>query len=156
VGATQDLGKALVTKRRSLGRDARLARVWWASSPAVALDLVGSIKLAPGATAEETEAQVRESAHRLSVTLAEHGPTLERARAALARLDHALKLAQSRGVLQQFNWRFKFLRQKQPQLYYGRARAKLKTEIARRLAASGGGLPDLGGIVDTVLPPPTK
>src|SRR5262249_34006574 len=102
------------------------------------------------------ERRIRESAPRLGIPLAEHGPTLERARAALAKLERGLKLAQQRGVLQQFNWRFKFLRQKQPRLSYGDAHNRLKSEIARRIAEGGGGLPDLSGIIDAVLPLPTK
>jgi hypothetical protein len=99
IGTAQDLSKALAAQRHALGRDTQLARMWWISSPAAALELTRSIKLAPGATVEEAERRIRESARRLGTPLAEHGPTLERARAALAKLDRGLKLAQSRGVL---------------------------------------------------------
>src|SRR5262249_5828464 len=54
-------------------------------------------------------------------------------------------LATRQGTLWEFNARFQFLRQKQPGLNYGRIHGKLKAEIARRLAESGG-LPDLAGI----------
>jgi hypothetical protein len=158
VGTGQDLGKALTAQRRTIGRDAELRRVWWVSSPTAALELVRTTDPAPGssATVEAIERRIREAARRRRIPLAEHAATLARARTALARLDRGLELAQQRGVLQQFNWRFKFLRQKQPSLDYGRARTALKAEIARRLAEGGGGLPDLGGIVDAVLPLPTE
>src|SRR5262249_40617441 len=152
VGATQDLAKALAAQRRSIGRDAQLARVWWVSSLEAALELARAAGPVPGSntTIEAIERRIREAARQRRIPLAEHAPTLERARTALARLDRGLALAKQRGVLQQFNWRFKFLRQKQPRLDYGRAYAALKAE--RRLAASAGALPDLAGIVDAVLP----
>jgi hypothetical protein len=155
IGATQDLARALAAQRRQLGRDARLARVWWSTATA-ALELARAVDLPPGTTVKGAKAAVRQAARRRGIPLAEHETTLERVRTALAKLDHGLEVAKQRGVLWEFNARFKFLRQKQPQLDYGRAHAKLKAEIARRLAESGGGLPDLGGIVDTVLPLPTK
>jgi hypothetical protein len=73
-------------------------------------------------------------------------------KAALTKLDAGLELAKRRGVLQEFNWRFKFLGRKDPKLNYGAAHHKLKLEIARRLAESAGTLPDLRGLVDAVLP----
>jgi len=152
LGATQDLPRALTAQRRSLGRDTRFARIWWVSSPAVALELTRAITLAPEATVKEAETAIRK-ARQLRIPLAEHDATLERARGAIARLDRGLEVAKQRGVLQEFNWRFKFLRQKQPDLSYGTAHAKLKAEIAKRIAESGkNGLPDLTGIVDAVLP----
>src|SRR5262249_26783170 len=39
IGATQNLGKALAAQRRSIGRDAQLASVWWVSSLEAALEL---------------------------------------------------------------------------------------------------------------------
>src|SRR5262249_25393774 len=146
------------TQRRTLGPDTELARVWWLSSLEAALELARTAGPAPGSntTIEAIERRIREVARRRRIPLAEHAPTLERARTALARLEHGLALAKQRGVLQQFNWRFKFLRQKQPRLDYGRAYAALKAEIARRLAEGNGALPDLTGIVDAVLPLPAK
>jgi hypothetical protein len=152
LSATQDLTKALTVHRRTLGRDVQLARIWWTSNLATALELVTAVTPAAGATIEEVDLAVREAARQRQITLAEHGTTLERARAALARLDRGLELAKRRGILWEFNARFRFLRQKQPQLSYGAMHAKLKTEIARRLAENAGALPDLAGIVDVVLP----
>src|SRR5262249_34685547 len=133
----------------------KLAAVCWVPNLAAALKLteaVGSALASSAASPKALERMVRKTARCHRIPLAEHEATLERARATLARLEHGLKLAQSRGVLQEFNWRFKFLRQEQPQLSYGVAFAALKSEIARRLAAGDGALPDLTGIVDTVLP----
>jgi hypothetical protein len=130
-------------------------RVWWTQSPAAALELANAVALRPGMTTRKAEIAVRHAAGRLRIPLAEHDTTLAHARAALARLDHALKLATQQGTLWAFNQRFRYLRQKQPSLNYSRVHAQLKNEIARRLAESGG-LPDLGGIVDAVLPLPAK
>src|SRR5262249_12631202 len=160
IGATQDLAKALAAQRRLIGRDAQLACVWWISSLEAALELAKAAGPTPGGEVVEVvevlERRIREAARRRRIPLAEHDHTLARARSALARLDRGLELAKSRGVLQELNWRFKFLRQKQPQLSYGAVHAELKAEIARRLAEGNGALPDLTGIVDAVLPLPAK
>src|SRR5262249_58813484 len=89
IGATQDLGKALAAQRHSIGRDAQFVRVWWVSSLEAALELARTAEPAPGssATVEAIERRIREVARRRRIPLAEHGPTLERARTALARLD---------------------------------------------------------------------
>ena len=159
IGATQDLGKALAAQRRSIGRDAQLARVWWLSSLEAALDLAAAVgtALASTTTVEEIESRIREAARRLGIPLAEHDVTLARVRSALARLDHGLELAKSRGVLSFFNSRYRFLREKavaagQPFQSYGMAYNRLKAEIAKRLAERDGRLPDLSGIVDVILP----
>jgi len=161
VGTAQDLAQTLAARRRTLGRDAQFVRIWWIPSSTAALELAGAVALPPEATVRDAESAVRRAARRLRIPLAEHGATLARARAAIARLDCGLEVAKQRGVLSFFNGRYRFLREKaaaagQPFQSYGTAHAQLKAELARRLAASGGGLPDLGGIVDTVLPPPTK
>jgi hypothetical protein len=157
VGATQDLAKTLAAQRRSLGQNLQLVRVWWTSSSATALELATAVALAPGATVEETEAAVRESARRLGIPLAEHEPTLARARAAIAKLDRGLALAKATGTLSFFNSRYKFCRRKaqaegRPFLSYGTAHSRLKSEIARRIAEAGSGTLTLKGIVDAVLP----
>jgi len=108
IGATQDLAKALATQRGMLGRDTELHRVWWIPSLEAALELAGTAGgLAPdtNTAVEVVEHRIREVARRCRIPLAEHGPTLERARTALTRFEHRLKLAQQRGVLQEFNAR---------------------------------------------------
>jgi len=159
IGATQDLGKALGAQRRLIGRDAQLARVWWVSSLEAALELARTAGPAPGssATIKAIERRIREVARRRRIPLAEHTPTLERARTALARLDRGLALAKATGTLSFFNSRYKFCRRKaqaegRPFLSYGTAHSRLKSEIARRIAEAGSGTLTLEGIVDAVLP----
>jgi hypothetical protein len=131
-------------------------RVWWVSSLAAALELAKAVGAAPSAV-EEAERLIRAAAQERGIALAEHEPTLARAKAALARLDHGLAVAEQRGILAASNSRFKFLRLKDPKLDYGKAHSRLKFEIARRIAeTSDGGLPDLRGLVNAILPMPTK
>jgi len=151
VAATQDLARTLRSRR-----GAEVARVWWVSSLAAALELAKAVGAAPS-TVEEAERLIRAAAQERGIALAEHEPTLARAKAALARLDHGLAVAEQRGILAASNSRFKFLRLKDPKLDYGKAHSRLKFEIARRIAeTSDGGLPDLRGLVNAILPMPTK
>jgi hypothetical protein len=159
LGATQDLGKALAAQRRSIGRDAELRCVWWVSNLEAALELAKAAGPAPGSVevVEVVGRRIREAARRRRIPLAEHGPTLERARTALARLDRGLALAKATGTLSFFNSRYKFCRRKaqaegRPFLSYGTAHSRLKSEIARRIAEAGSGTLTLEGIVDAVLP----
>jgi hypothetical protein len=156
VGASQDLADALAAQRRTLGRDARFTGIWWISSTAAALELATAVT--PGATVEETEAAVREAARRLGIPLAEHEPTLARARAAIAKLDRGLALAKATGTLSFFNARYRVLRQQavaagRPFQSYGDAYTRLKAQIGKRVAEAGGsGKLTLEGVVDLVLP----
>src|SRR5262249_21716836 len=82
LGATQDLKNAVAAERRLIGRDAQLARVWWVSSLEAALELARAAGPVPGSntTIEAIERRIREAARRRRIPLAEHAPTLERAR----------------------------------------------------------------------------
>src|SRR5262249_6962377 len=157
VGATQDLAQAVTAHRRTLGRNAQFARIWWISNPATALELATAVVLTPRATIKETEVAVRESARRFGIPLTEHEPTLPRALSAIAKLDGGLALAKATGTLSFFNSRYKFCSRKAqaegwPFLSYSTAHSRLKSEIARRIAEAGSGTLTLEAIVDAVLP----
>jgi hypothetical protein len=148
--ASQDLMRSLRGQRKSYP-DAELVGAYWTSSLADALRIASAVS-AP-TTIEDAEKRIRTTAAELGIALTAHAMALARAKAALAKLDKALAVAKQTGTLQEFNWRFAFLRCKNPRLNYGMAHNKLKLEIARRIAeTSTGAMPDLCGLVDAVLP----
>jgi hypothetical protein len=150
VAATQDLARSLRGRRKSYA-DSELAAAWWAGSLTDALRIADNVD-APDAP-EEAEKAIRHTACQLGIALTHNTMALARAKTALARLDAGLKLATQRGILFEFNQRFKYLRRKNPKLNYGAAHHRLKFEVARRIAEAGAGtLPDLHGIVEVILP----
>jgi hypothetical protein len=147
--ATQDLARSLRSQRKG-DPGAKLASVHWVASLTEALRIANVVGGA-GSIVEANEL-IRHAARELRIALIDHDQVLSRARNAVARLERGLAVAKERGVLMEFNWRFKFLRRQNPKLSYGTAHNRLKAEIARRIAEAGANLPDLGGIVDAVLP----
>jgi hypothetical protein len=91
---------------RDLARGGAIA-AWWARDIATAEAVLVAIGAACPVTIEQATAEVQAAAGRLGVTLSSHDVVMERAKAAVAKLDAKLAATQSAGLLSAFNREFK-------------------------------------------------